>query len=62
MKYRLSKEKYLGTAELNAILKDKQIDLLEVKLNSLTMGIVPASNQDVELQELKNQFEKIKEV
>ena len=47
---------------LNAILKDKQIDLLEVKLNSLAMGIVPSSNQAVELGELKTQFEKIKEV
>ena len=47
---------------LNAILKDKQIDLLEVKLNSLAMGVVPSSNQAVELGELKTQFEKIKEV
>ena len=47
---------------LNAILKDKQIDLLEVKLNSLAMGVVPSSNQSVELGELKTQFEKIKEV
>ena len=47
---------------LNAILKDKQIDLLEVKLNSLAMGVVPSSNQSVELAELKTQFEKIKEV
>ena len=47
---------------LNAILKDKQIDLLEVKLNSLSMGVVPQSNQAVELGELKSQFEKIKEV
>ena len=47
---------------LNAILKDKQIDLLEVKLNSLAMGVVPQSNQAVELGELKTQFEKIKEV
>lgn len=47
---------------LNAILKDKQIDLLEVKLNSLSMGVVPQSNQAVELGELKTQFEKIKEV
>ena len=47
---------------LNAILKDKQIDLLEVKLNSLSMGVVPSSNQSVELGELKTQFEKIKEV
>ena len=47
---------------LNAILKDKQIDLLEVKLNSLSMGVVPSSNQSVELAELKTQFEKIKEV
>ena len=47
---------------LNAILKDKQIDLLEVKLNSLAMGVIPSSNQAVELGELKTQFEKIKEV
>lgn len=47
---------------LNAILKDKQIDLLEVKLNSLAMGIVPQSNQALEFGELKTQFEKIKEV
>lgn len=47
---------------LNAILKDKQIDLLEVKLNSLAMGVVPSSNTAIQLDDLKNQFEKIKEV
>ena len=47
---------------LNAILKDKQIDLLEVKLNSLSMGVVPSSNQAVELGELKTKYKKIKEV
>lgn len=47
---------------LNSILKDKQIDLLEVKLNSLAMGIVPSSNQAIELNDIQKQFEKIKEV
>ena len=47
---------------LNAILKDKQIDLLEVKLNSLAMGVVPSSNTAIQLNDLKNEFEKIKEV
>ena len=47
---------------LNTILKDKQIDLLEVKLNSIEMGVIPSSNTALQIEDLKSKFEKIKEV
>lgn len=51
---------------INTILKDKQLDILETKINNFEMGLNPGANSDapaiIEVENFNKELEKIKEL